>query len=357
MEGQLKGKLKRIFESCNGVERILIRNTSQRDPNFTYLTGFKSGCFEEDILVVEKSRLTLYTSGLEYSTAVLQKFEGLRIIDPNDAEAAASLLKSSIQGKNIGVNGAFLPYANYKRIQARLKPKRIADVSGAMLKARLVKSEQEIRNISSAARITRLALKKVQGEFKQGMTEKDLARKFDDISEALGSERPSFETIVSFGKNAALPHHMPDDTRLRHGDFVLIDAGAVIDNYCSDMTRTFVFGNANEKEKEMLGIVKFAQRLAIGSIKPGVTGKTVDKMARDYINSAAGGKYKDTFIHSLGHSVGIEVHDGEGFAPRSELVLKENMVITVEPGIYVTGFGGVRIEDDILVTRNGCRIL
>lgn len=357
MDERLKGKLKRIFESCNGVERILIRNTSQKDPNFTYLTGFKSGCFEEDLLVVERSRLTLYTSSLEYSTAMLQKFEGLRIIDPSDPEAAASLLKSSIQGKNIGVDGAFLPYANYKRIQARLRPKKIVDVSGAMLKARLVKSEQEIRDISSAARITRLAMKNVQKEFKQGMTEKDLARKFDDISEALGSERPSFETIVSFGKNAALPHHTPDDTRLGQGDFVLIDAGAVVNNYCSDMTRTFVFGNSSWKEKEMLGIVRSAQMLAIACIKPGITGEAVDKIARDHINSAAGGKYKGTFIHSLGHSVGIEVHDGEGFAPRSELVLKENMVITVEPGIYVTGFGGVRIEDDVLVTKSGCRIL
>jgi Xaa-Pro aminopeptidase len=203
----------------------------------------------------------------------------------------------------------------------------------------------------------------IQKEFKEGMTEMELAARFDSISASLGSEGPSFKTIVCFGANAALPHHSPDRTRLRYGDFILIDAGAKVQNYCSDITRTSIFGTDKsripdcEKKQEMLRIVKDAQLAALRKIAPGVTGLTIHMEAQRTIDTAANGRYKGTFIHALGHSLGIEVHDGPGFSPGAKQELEPGMVITNEPGIYVEGFGGVRIEDDILVTEKGAEVL
>jgi len=361
MRKRLKEKLDRIFGSCKGIDRIVLVNSSEKDPNFTYLTGFRGGMFEGDILMADRKGITLYTGALEYETAREQGFGGLRIIKMEDAETTRALLLGALKGKRIGINGSFLPYASYERLRKRYKPKRIVDVQDAFMKARIVKDAEEIANMKRAAKITRTALGRISRDFKAGMTERKLARRFDDISDGLGSEGHSFETIVSFGKNAALPHHMPDGTRLRKGDFVLIDSGAKVNNYCSDMTRTFIFGGADGKgygeKKEMLRIVKEAQSRAISSIRPGLTGSEVDKVARSYLDSVDGGKYKGKFIHSLGHSVGIEVHDGAGFSPGSKLKLKENMVITAEPGVYVPGFGGARREDDIVITKKGRKII
>ncbi len=361
MRKQLKERLGRIFASCKGVDRIVLVNTSEKDPNFKYLTGFKGGIFEGDILMVDRKGLTLYTSALEYETARRQGFSGLRIVKMEDAETTRALLLGALKGKRIGINGSFLPYSTCVRLKKRYRPRRIVDVSDAFLKARMIKDAEELANIGNAARITRAALERIRKDFRAGVTERYVARRFDDISEGLGSEGPSFETIVSFGKNAALPHHKPDDTKLKKEDFVLIDAGATVNNYCSDMTRTFIFGGKGGKgykeKAEMLKIVKEAQKKAIRYIRPGRIGSEVDKVARSYLYAVDKGKYKDRFIHALGHSVGIEVHDGEGFSPHSKLKLKKNMVITVEPGVYVTDFGGARFEDDIVITKKGCKII
>lgn len=361
MQKRLKERLDRIFDSCKGIDRIVLVNSSEKDPNFTYLTGFKGGMFEGDILMADRKGIALYTGALEYETARQQGFSGLRIIKIEDAETTRALLTAALKGKRIGINGSFLPYSTYERLRKRYRPKKIVDVQDAFMKARMVKDSEELANIARAARITRAAQEMIRKDVKSGMTERDVAKRFDDISEGLGSEGPSFETIVSFGRNAALPHHKPDGTRLKNGDFVLIDAGAKVNNYCSDMTRTFIFGGADGKgqreKREMLRIVKEAQKMAISSIRPGMAGSEVDKVARSYLDSVDGGKYQGKFIHSLGHSVGIEVHDGEGFSPHSKLRLREDMVITVEPGVYVPGFGGARFEDDIVITKKGRKII
>ena len=360
MRKQLREKLNRVFDSCKGVDRIVLVNTSEKDPNFTYLTGFKGGLFEESILLADRKGLTLFTSSLEYETALQQGFSGLRIVKPDDVEAAKALLAGALKGKRIGINGSFLPYSKFMSLKKKFGPKKITDVSDSFLKARLVKGAVELESIREAARITKTAQERILRSLKVGITERGVARIFDDISEDLGSERPSFETIVCFGKNASLPHHMPDKTKLKQGDFVLIDAGATVNNYCSDMTRTSIFGSSGKglKEKrEVLRVVKEAQRRAIKGIKPGMAGSEVDGIARKYLDTVDGGKYKGRFIHALGHSVGIEVHDGEGFSPGSKLILRENMVITAEPGVYIPGFGGARFEDDILITKKGCKII
>ncbi len=361
MDKQLRIKLNEIFRHAKGVGKIVLVNTDRQDPNFTYLTQFTSGLFENDILVLESAGARQYTSELEYETAMLQRAPGIKITKLTEGNYK-KLLSSELKGKRIGINGGFLPYATYMGLK-KYKPNKIIDVSGSLEQARIVKTNAEIENIKKAVRVTKSAMRTIQKYFKAGMKETDLAKKFDEISSGLGSEGPSFPTIVCFGKNAALPHHFPDGTKLKKGDFILIDAGSRNKNYCSDITRTFLFGIKSredyEKKMAIYNAVKQAQQLAISKIKQGVKGGAVDNAARDYINSVENGKYKNTFIHSLGHSIGIEVHDGSGrmLGPGSLQVLKEGMITSVEPGIYINGFGGVRIEDDVLVTTKGGKVL
>ncbi|MGC8547713.1 MAG: M24 family metallopeptidase [Candidatus Micrarchaeia archaeon] len=361
MDAELKRRLSSIFSNCKNTDALLLVNTEQQDPNFRYLTRFKSGVFEDDMLIAKRNGIELFTSELEYETAMQQKLEGMKIIkiDKRNEETVRKTLGNELRGKVIGINGNFMPAGAYLRTRKKYKPKKIFDASECFAKARLVKSEEEIRAIDKAASITRKALQKIPKYFKEGMTELQLSKKFDELSAELGSEKPSFDSIVSFGKNAALPHHMPDNTRLKRGDIVLIDVGAVVQGYCSDMTRTFIFGKDQRysREKEIFEVVKKAQELAIQSMKPGAKGSDVDKAARAYIDSVYNGKYKGTFIHSLGHSVGLEVHDGYALYPGSKVVLKEGMVFTAEPGVYIVGFGGARIEDDVLITKEGPRLL
>jgi Xaa-Pro dipeptidase len=170
----------------------------------------------------------------------------------------------------------------------------------------------------------------------------------------LGASGPSFTTNASFGPNAAEPHHSPGSERLRKGDFALFDFGALFNRYGSDITRTFFYHRATSRQKEMYEVVKEAQQAGFDAIRAGAISKDVDAAARAVID---GSSFKDLFIHSLGHGIGLSVHDGGRLASGSDLVLEENMVLTVEPGVYVRGEGGVRIEDDIRVTKDGYELL
>lgn len=354
----LHNRLKRLFSATRGVDVMLLVNTSGGDPNFLYLTGFTSGLFEDSILVATRGRVYLIASPLEYQTALDQKITGMSIINSGyDGKPAKRWLAKLIRGKRVGVNGSLMPVGVYSRLKKRYRPKRMVDVSGALTETRLIKDSEEIERIRKAVAITKKAMARIGKYFKTGITELQLAAQFDFIQMSLGASGPSFDTIVCFGRNAAQPHHSPDSTRLRKGDFVLIDAGAKVGNYCSDITRTYVFGRRpTAKEEEMLEIVRRAQREAISAIKPGKKGSEIHGIAAKVIDAAAGGRYRGSFIHSLGHSVGLEVHDGPGFSTQSNII-RPGMVITAEPGIYVPGFGGVRIEDDILITKDGYKIL
>ncbi|MEM3416150.1 MAG: Xaa-Pro peptidase family protein [Candidatus Micrarchaeaceae archaeon] len=347
----------KVFEKSN-IDNIVIMNSSSADPNFTYVTGFESGLFEDSVLAIGKTgKLTLLTSELEYETARSQAPSSMSIIKINRNNMDAEM-KKIIAGKRIGIDADFLPVSLYKKI-SRYKPGAIEDISGSFIEMRSVKTEEEIKRIKKASQIVKKAMRAIEDEFKEGITELQLAAKFNYLMQEAGAQGPSFETIVAFGKNAALPHHFPDSTKLRRGSLVLIDAGAKFRNYCSDVTRTFVFGKsyADKRALRILEVVKEAQRLAIGAIKPGVAASKIHMVAEDFINSADRGAYRGRFIHSLGHSVGIEVHDGISIGKTSKTVIKEGMVFTAEPGIYIPGFAGARIEDDILVTSNGAKVL
>ena len=361
-----KGRLRVVFarKETAGLDAILLVNTNSEDPNFIYMTDFTSGIFESSMLLLERGRgaVTLFTSPLEYGTAMAQKPNGMKIVNV-DSKAKLDLLKRRISRKAIGINADFLPYSYYLRIRKRYAPKKLASVSDAFTAVRLIKNDAEIARIRKGSAITKKAIGIARKSLREGMTEKELAAVFENAIRTMGADGTAFSTIACFGRNAALPHHMPDNTRLRYGDFVLLDVGAKVDNYCSDVTRTFLFGNDRKgipdygRKMAIINTVREAQSLAIKSIKEGVLANKPHMVAQEHIERANGGIYKGKFTHALGHSVGIEVHDGPGLWPGAKFRLKAGTVTSVEPGIYIEGFGGARIEDDVVVTKNGAAIL
>ncbi|WP_422398159.1 aminopeptidase P family protein [Spiroplasma endosymbiont of Diplazon laetatorius] len=216
---------------------------------------------------------------------------------------------------------------------------------------RMVKDQWEVEQIRKACDITHKVFLEVLDFVKPGMSEKELARFVSDSFLKNGAEKLSFDTIVASGENGSMPHAVPTDKKIETGDFVTLDMGCYYNGYCSDQTRTFAVGNDdNQKLKEIYEVVYQSQQLGIESVKPGIKGNEVHKICFDYIESKGYGKY---FTHGTGHGLGIEIHEEPYNSAAGNKTLEEGMCVTVEPGIYIPGVGGVRIEDDILVTKTG----
>ncbi len=220
-----------------------------------------------------------------------------------------------------------------------------------LLECRSIKSSEEISKIKQAQKLTDEAFSYILGKINNKASEKSLALELEFFMRKQGSEGVSFDFIVVSGKNSSLPHGTPTDKILQNGDFITFDFGAVVDGYRSDMTRTVALGFVSEKQKMVYDTVKRAQKIAISEILPGKKCLDIDKTARDYIYKSG---FEGCFGHGLGHSVGIEIHENPSFNTTCETLLCENMVITVEPGIYIENEFGVRIEDMIIVNKTGC---
>lgn len=215
---------------------------------------------------------------------------------------------------------------------------------------RMVKSESEIEKIKKAQKIAEGAFDDICGFIKPGVTEKEIALRLEHYMLTHGAEGLSFETIAVSGKNTSMPHGVPTDKKIEIGDFVTMDYGALYDGYHSDMTRTVAVGKVSDEQKKVYNTVLEAQKAGLDFIRPGVSGKDADRVSRDIIENAGYGEY---FGHSLGHGVGVEIHEKPNLSPSSEFILKKGNVVTVEPGIYVPGKFGVRIEDFAVITENG----
>lgn len=219
---------------------------------------------------------------------------------------------------------------------------------------RAVKNEAEIENICKAQRIAEAAFDHILGFIKVGVTEKEIALELDHYMLSHGADGLSFETIAISGANTSKPHGVPTDKKIEHGDFVTMDYGAVVNGYHSDMTRTVAVGAASDEQKKIYKIVFEAQLAVLRVLKNGVKCSDADKAARDVITEAGYGEY---FRHSTGHGVGIEIHEKPFISPKSTATLRSGNVVTDEPGIYIPGKFGVRIEDMALITENGCKNL
>lgn len=228
------------------------------------------------------------------------------------------------------------------------------ELSDNITEMRIIKTADEIEKIRTAQRIAEKAFDEVLNFIRPGVTERDIALFLDDRMLKGGAEAISFDTIALCGKNTSMPHGVPLDYQVKNGDFVLMDFGAVYDGYHSDMTRTICVGNPSEKMESVYNIVLDAQLEALKTVRSGLVCSELDKSARDIIDAAG---YKEYFGHSLGHGVGLEIHEAPTASSKSDTILRENMVVTVEPGIYLSGEFGVRIEDFVVVTENGCENL
>lgn len=356
----IRPRLKKLFAE-EQFDALFIMNTEEKDANFTYLTGFEGGVFEQSVLVATRDGVTLLTSDLEEGIAAAEKPAGMEVKVIRGRAGLQKELNALLNNRRVGIDGAFLPYSYYRFLKKHSKPKSIKDASALFAQARVVKDEEEISRIGRAAAITKKALEAVPEYFKEGMTEQQLAARFNFLMGEYGSPKQAFDSIVSFGANCALPHHAPDSTKLRQNSMVLLDVGAMYRNYCADMTRTFIFKPDKSSAKyrrmnRLIEVVEEAQALGLRSIRPGVMGNAVHNAVADFIDRADGGAYKGRFIHALGHGIGLEVHDGEGLG-LGKNVLKAGMVVSDEPGIYIPGFGGARKEDDVFVTKNGARFM
>jgi len=298
--------------------------------------------------VAEKS--TLEDVGMEI-LSVSKKLEA----DIKEKSKVAALKKilaeRKISKKSIGLEMANIDANSYNKIRKKLKA-RYTDFSGFLYDLRSVKSGAEIAVMKKGAAITVKGFKAVSESVRPGITEREIARIFESEVRKK-SDWYSFDTIVAAGKNAAYPHGAPSDRVIKPTDLIVVDAGIIYKNYHTDMTRTFCM-KPGGREKMMFNMVLDAHKLAIDSARVGMRAGALDFVARDYFNRCGFGEF---FTHSLGHGVGIEVHEAPSVSQESSEKMKAGMIFTVEPGLYIKGFGGVRIEDMVLLTKNGKKVL
>jgi Xaa-Pro dipeptidase len=344
-----------IFSSVKkDVDAIVLMNAVEPnlDGSFFYATGIPNGLFEGCLAILKPSGVEVLTSELE---ALSAEEAGVRTSVFENGEGRMKLMKRKLSGLGrIGINSKELTLANFKTIKKASGKARLVDVSDQLSEARMIKQPDEITRISKACRIASEVCRSIPDYVSEGMLETEAAAELNYRMMKLGATGPAFTTTVAFGPKSAEPHYTPSRRKLRKGNFALFDFGALFERYVSDLTRTFVCKTATRRQKNMHETVLKAQEEALDMIEDGVHGESVDLAARRVVDDSM---FKDLFIHSTGHGLGISVHDPGSISSARDMVLREGMVLTVEPGVYVKGFGGVRIEDDVLVRKNGCKIL
>ena len=328
-----------------------------RDANQRYLEGYTgSDCY---LLASRSGRWLIADS--RYTEQAAQECRTAQVVQHRDpfppyAEVIAGLAKEHGL-KRIGFEKAVLTYAQFELIQGELA--RLQDISfipteGLVERLRMVKTAEEVEKVRKACAIADQALQGTLGLIREGMSELELARELESQLVREGAEGPAFHTIAAFGARASQPHAVPDaHVRLKPGDFILLDFGALHQGFRSDMTRTLVLGKASDRQKTAYAAVLESQRKGIEAVRPGASGQAPDAASRQHL--VAGGWPE--FGYGVGHGVGLEVHELPFMSKRCDLTLQPGMTLTVEPGIYVPGWGGIRIEDTVRVTETGAECL
>ncbi len=350
----------KIEDIFNKVDGIYISNPSWQetitDLNFFYFTRLlDSGLSEGASIFLAKDRKAIIVGALGEEDAKRSGFEVMVTKNKNDKD---EILKKLFKDKKkIGLSFSTLTIQEFNNLKNNFPILEFIDVSPMINEMRAIKDDFEISLIREAAKIAGESVEEVLNYLKEGITEKEIAAQLSILFIKNGADSNAFTPIVSFGENAAEQHHFPGLRKLKKGDFVLIDFGAKYMKYNSDITRTYIFGKGDDKQKSIYATVKKAQEIGIKAVKDGVNGTDVQAAMRSFVDTT---EYKDhckygaTACNLVGHGLGLAVHDHNAIPGA---LLKKNMVITVEPGIYLKNYGGVRIEDDILVKENGYEIL
>lgn len=333
-------KLNSVMDNCDAA--LILSPDNRR-----YLSGFSS---TDGMVLVTKEKAYLITD-FRYITAAKENPEGLEtILMEKRWNDELLLLFERHNVKRLGIEEGYITLEKYNDFKEKFKEIETVPVSHILSSIRMIKSEDEIEKIKKAQAITDKTFAHILGFIKPGVTEADIAIEIDYFMKKNGAECPAFETIAVTGEKTAIPHGVPANKPVKNGDFLTMDFGAAYDGYCSDMTRTIAIGHADEDMKKIYNIVLGAQKNALDNIRTGLKGSQVDFFARSIIDESGYGQY---FGHSTGHSVGLLIHEEPSFSPRYSGVIPENSVMTVEPGIYIEGRFGVRIEDMIIVKKDG----
>lgn len=346
----MAGRLEKLRQALPGagVEGLLVVQPANR----FYLSSFTGS---QGILLItgEQSFLITDFRYWEQAAAEAPEFVLFKVKDGYAGEVGRAVAASGIF--RVGFEAGSVAYQQYEDWRGMMpEGVELVPVKGLVEGLRAVKDEQEVKLIEAAASIAEEALRQVVAGIRPGMTEAELALELEYTMRRVGAEKPAFEFVVAFGERAALPHARPSKKALERDNLLLMDIGAVYGGYASDLTRMAVMGPARGKMVDLFGLVREAQQAALEAIRAGVTAAEVDAVAREVIGKAGYGEY---FGHGVGHGVGLEVHESPRLASSDRTVLVPGMVVTVEPGIYIPGFGGVRVEDLVVVEMNGYRPL
>lgn len=343
-------RLRRLRESLGGygIDSILVGKLS----NVRWLTGFTG---DYGYVAVGEGGVRFLTSPLYSEQAREEIVDSLEIIEVKESlyDVLASF-GASFWRERIGFEADATMYFDYVKLKKSVDGAELVAVRDVVEKHRMTKTPDEIDAVVLAQRIAEKVFDDILGLLHEGISERDVALEIDYRFRKGGGERSAFDTIVAFGENSSKPHAKPSERRLKYGDIVLFDMGTVIDGYASDMTRTVVFGEPDNTLRLVYRTVLEAQNAAIEAIMAGKICSDIDHVARNII---VGMGYGEQFIHTLGHGVGLDIHESPRFSSRDTTVLEPGMIMTVEPGIYLPGWGGVRIEDMVAVTGSGCENL
>lgn len=343
-------RVKRLLDSMRLGEHegVVVYDPS----NMFYLSGYTG----EGLVLVARGISAIITDFryTEQAQAQAPGFEVLMTEKGKSHEDIAGALCASGGIDTLYYEDDFVTVHTFNALRESVRGVEWKVVGSEIARLREIKDEDELALIRQACRITGEAFERILPHIKEGVTEKELALRLDFDMMSHGASKPSFSTIVAAGANGSLPHAVPGEYRLRRGDMITMDFGARYGNYCADMTRTVALGQPSDEMKKVYGIVLDAQKMAQDAVAAGKLCRDIDAIARNYIYSHG---YEGCFGHGLGHAVGIEIHENPRYSPTCSDIIQSGMVMTIEPGIYLPGKFGVRIEDTTFVRPDGCEIV
>lgn len=340
-------KFRKLLDK-NDLDGFIITSPDNR----RYLSGFTGS---SGVLVIDQQRAVLYTDFRYLEQADEQTTcSGFAVKkhEPKMWVTVCAGIKefSNSHNRRWGFESEHLVEKDFRFLQENLSPLTLAPTEGLVNQLRRKKSQAELALIRKAVAITDRAWAQLGTELVPGKTETEIVAIFEYLQRKLGAEGASFPTIVASGSRSALPHGAPGARKLEPGDLMVLDGGALYGGYCSDFTRTVVVGKPTAQQMDLYNLVLEAQEAALAGMRPGMTGKEVDAIARQVITKAG---YGENFGHGLGHSLGLAIHEAPRLAATDETVLEPGVVYTVEPGVYLPGWGGIRLEDVVVVTEDG----
>ena len=333
----------RLLLAEHRLDAILVHNGENR----TYLTGF-TGSAGVAVVTTRELLLLVDFRYVEQAAAEAPEWEVVKV--PRQATDIVTEIARGRELRRVGFESDGLTYKQYDELAAALRPTELVPVAGVD-RLRWIKDADELARIHKAVAIADAGFAHIQGYLRPGVQEREIALELEFYIRRQGADKEAFETIVASGVRSSLPHGRASEKVLGQDEFVTLDFGAVMRGYHSDCTRTVVLGDASPRHREIYDLVLAAQRAALQGIRPGVAARDADALARRVITEAGHG---DHFGHGLGHGVGLAIHEGPTLSPREEATLEAGMVVTVEPGVYLPGWGGVRIEDLVVITPDGC---